>query len=337
MSHSRRSRPTLRLLTTDLDSGWSSPVAQRVLFSARFDDLHPLSELPHPIIAKAAESISNDEQADNTQGLIKSSNEIPLFEIKVQQWRGAVWKDPTTGVHWLIKAGLAKGDHKDSDDFYQQIERAAKADTITQWFPNDDDFRLLRQETAARIITEWELHIQNEVEAALHKVSRGGQTRIDVCHPVKKSARLAQLILEVTEVRDEGYEADEILVIVSSGDGFQASQLEWQMITRTLISLHPPVQAWDRYQNQFATIAEPGTWTKRTDDLSALNSRGELAEPEPGTHSHYSHHPHIAGSTIHGTGIRALCGVFFVAHQDPETMPVCPECKDRWNRLPERD
>lgn len=326
----------MRLLTTDLGSGWSSPVTQRILTDTRFDDLHPLSELPHPIIAKAAESISNDEQTDNTQGLIKSSIEIPLLEIKVQQWRGAVWKDPTTGVHWLIKAGLAKGGHKDSDDFYQQIERAAKADAIAQWFPNEDDFRLLRQETAARIVIEWELHIQNEVEAALQIVSRGGETRIDIWHPVKMSTRLAQLIVEVTEVRDVGYEADEILVTVSSGDCAQASQLEWQMITRALISLHPPVQAWDRYQNQFTTIADPGYWTKRTEDLSMLNASGELADPEPGTHSHYSHQPHIAGSTINGTGIRALCGVFFVAHQDHEAMPVCPECKHRWNSLPER-
>lgn len=334
MSHSRRSRPTLRLLKTDLHSGWSSPRPQRMLGEDRLEELHPLSELPHPIVAKAAESFGGEVETDSSQGLIKASDKVPLFEIKIQQWRGAVWVDPSSDVHWLIKAGLAKGDHKDSDDFYQQIERAAAADGISNWFPTDVDFRLLRQETAARILTDWELGIQRDIQVGFESVERGESTAIQVGHPVKHAVQLTRLTIEMTEVREDGYEADEILVEFTTDSRYKSSDLEWQAIIRALISLHPPSQTWDRYRDQFSTIALPGAWGERVAILAALNERGELAESEPGMHRHYSHRNHLAGSTVNGTGVRALCGVFLVSYQDHVPLPLCPECERRWSQLP---
>jgi hypothetical protein len=99
--HSRRARPTIRVLIEDLVDGWSSPYPRRKLDEGDYYALHPLSELPHPIIAKATETFGMVAAEDNPVGPIASSTQLRLMEIKVGQWRGGVWSDPQTGVHWL--------------------------------------------------------------------------------------------------------------------------------------------------------------------------------------------------------------------------------------------
>jgi len=70
------------------------------LDDGRFDALHPLSELPHPIIRRAAECFSENEAEDQFEMRIASATELVLLEIKTSQWRGAVWVDQETGVCW---------------------------------------------------------------------------------------------------------------------------------------------------------------------------------------------------------------------------------------------
>jgi len=111
------------------------------------------------------------------------------------------------------------------------------------------------------------------------------------------------------------------------------SQLAWQLTIRTLISLSPPEQGWDRYKDCYTNIAEPGAWTTRVIELETLVSQNELAQSEPGRHSHYAHRQHLAGSTINGHSIRALCGVFLVPTQDHENLPRCPECQEQFEKL----
>lgn len=110
--HHRRARPTLRVLREDLTSGWESANPRRALADHRLTDLHPLSELPHPIIAKAANSFGADDAQDNYVGPVMSSTRLRLLEIKQSQWRGGVWEDPEMQVCWLVISGLAKGGHE---------------------------------------------------------------------------------------------------------------------------------------------------------------------------------------------------------------------------------
>src|SRR5271155_1337980 len=308
--HSRRARPTLRLIREDLTVGWESPRPLRLLADGNPDALHPLSELPHPIIAKATESFGPDAANDGYVGPILASTRLRLMEIKTGQWRGGVWKDPGTGVCWLVVAGLAKGGHRDHDDFYERVKRDDDSGDPARWLPAPADHRLLKRETAARLTTEWELGIQGQVLEALRVVQSGGSTQLAIYNPVPDNGLLAQITLVVTEVREDGYEADEIetqIVPVSSCAG---SYLAWQLVIRVLISLSPPEQGWDRYQNSYANIAEPGSWAKRVTELESLVADHELAESRAGRHSHYAHRTHLAGSTIEGKAVRAICGVF---------------------------
>ncbi len=332
--HSRRARPTLRVLAEDLTAGWGSPDSLRHIAEGEYDSLHPLSELPHPLIAKAAASFGLDATQDNYVGPIASSTTLRLLEIKLAQWRGGVWQDPKTGVCWLLVAGLAKGDHRDHDDFYLRVQRENDDGDPKRWLPTPDDERLLRRETAARLLTRWELKVQADVLAMLGEVQTGGSVRALVQHPSPGKGELAQLILTVTPVREADYRADEIELEVLPLPAHAGSDLAWQLTVRALISLSPPEQGWDRYKDSYTNIAEPDAWTARVAQLEALAAAGELAESEPGTYSHYAHREHLAGRTIAGRGVRALCGCFFVPTQDHEKLPTCPACQERFAALP---
>jgi Protein of unknown function (DUF3039) len=334
--HSRRARPTLRLLAQDLTAGWDSPRPLRLLAEGHYESLHPVSELPHPIIAKATESFGLDPADDNYVGPIVSSTKLRLLEIKIGQWRGGVWEDPATSVRWLVVAGLAKGEHQDRDDFYQRIQRENDGGDADRWLPTREDEHLLKQETAARLITEWELAIQKQVLDALRHVHAGGSTRFVVEHPVPNQGPLARLTLVVTPVREPAYEADEIEVEIVPITSYAGSHLAWQLTLRALISLSPPEQGWDRYKDSFTNIADPGAWTTRVSELEALVAEHDLAESEPGRHSHYAHRQHLAGSTIEGRAVRALCGAFFVPVQDHDKLPRCPQCRERHAELPKQ-
>lgn len=299
-----------------------------------YDELHPLSELPHPLIAKATASFGGDGADDNYVGPIASSTTLRLLEIKIGQWRGGVWEDPSTDVRWLVVAGLAKGDHEDHDDFYQRVQRENENGDPNQWLPIIEDERLLKRETAARLLTEWELGVQDQLLEALRAVQTGGSIRFEVRHPRPDEGLLATVTLDIVAVREPEYEADEIDVEISPAASFASSHLTWQLTVRTLISLHPPEQDWYRVRDTYSNIAEPGAWSTRVTELETLAESRELAVSEPGSHSHYAHREHLAGSTIEGRAVRALCGIFFVPTQDHDSLQVCPDCAHRYSALP---
>ena len=332
--HSRRARPTLRLLAEDLTAGWASPRPRRMLDEGRLDELHPLSELPHPIIAKAMASFGMDASADNHAGLIVSSTRLRLMEIRAGQWRGGVWRDEESGVHWLVAAGLAKGEHQDRDDFYQRVQRENDSGGSAAWLPTEADVRLLKRETAARLITAWELNIQRQLLDALREIHSGGTVRIDIAHPVRADERVCVVEIEGVPVRDESYEADEITVEILAERAYAGSDLVWQLTVRALITLSPPEQGWDRYKDTYSTIAEPGYFTTRVAALESLVAENALEESVPGDHAHYAHRQHLAGNTIEGKAVRAMCGVYFVPTQDHDSLPCCPTCRQRLKELP---
>ena len=275
-----------------------------------------------------------DAGDNNFVGPIASSTKLRLLEIKSGQWRGGVWKNPSTGVHWLVVAGLAKGGHEDRDDFYKCIERENEQGDLQRWLPVSMDERLLARETAARLVTTWELMVQAEILGALRPISTAGSAGFTIPHPVADRGPLATLTLTVTRVREPGYAADELELEVAPIAAYRMSNLMWQLTTRALIALHPPEQGWDRYRDTFTNLGEAGAWTVRVAELETAVADGELLMSEPGRHSHYTHRQHLAGKTIAGRAVRGLCGVFFVPTQDHEAFPVCAGCAARLAELP---
>lgn len=256
------------------------------------------------------------------------------MEVKAGQWRGGVWFDAATEVHWLLVASLAKGGHVDHDDFYQRIERATRDEASIQWLPTQADVRLLKRETAARILTQWELAVQRDLTTALRLILGGDTARVEVPHPIHTSTPLAVLEITLARVDEDDYQADEIAVEVLPSQRFIGSNLIWQLTTRALITLNPPVQEWDRYRDLYSTINDAGYFDDRVAMLENLVFDGSLAEAEPGQNAHYIHRKHLAGSTVEGRAVRALCGTHFVPTQDHEALPRCPACEQRLGELP---
>lgn len=55
-----------------------------------------------------------------------------------------------------------------------------------------------------------------------------------------------------------------------------------------------------------------------------------------GDHDRFAHYvpkDRIVAAAVSGEPITALCGKVWVPNRDPERYPVCPECKDAWERL----
>lgn len=298
------------------------------------DPLSPLSELPHPIIQKARESFGDDPQHDNYVGRVKSCTRFTLLEIKSGQWRGGVWIDSGTGTCWLVVAGLAKGGHEDRDDFYERVSRADDSGEIERWLPVDDDRRQLKRETAARLLTDWELDIQRLVLDALRAVAEGGTAAFVLPHPKGPAWRFGICRVTVEQVREPGFEREETVVEIELENEFRASNLGWQATMHVLISISPPETSWDRFGDTHSTIDEWGSLALRIDQLQKITDEGLVAQSTPNDKAHYTHRRHLALSSVMGRGVRSMCGVYFVPYQDHESLPRCPVCEERYRDLP---
>lgn len=337
--HSRRARPTLRVLKEDLTSGWADPGPKRALEDDRLTSLLPLSDLPHPLIKRAADCFGEDPAEDIFEGPILSATSMSLLEIKLSQWRGGVWVDQDLGVCWLVAAGLAKGNHSDHDDFYKCVERENKSTKIQRWLPDAADLRLLKLETAASLRTQWELSSQQKVLEVLRKIHSGGSERFEVSLPHRSDELLATVCISVEQVRDDDQEhaeaiaTDDVVVEIDPVPQFAGHDFLWVLTVRILCSISPPEQGWDRFGNTFSNIGEPGAWGRRVQDLERLVQNGELQFPEPGCESHYAHREHLSRKTMDGKAVRAMCGVRFVPSNDHEKLPLCPECDKLYSSL----
>lgn len=50
--------------------------------------------------------------------------------------------------------------------------------------------------------------------------------------------------------------------------------------------------------------------------------------------SHYADKEKIMEAMVNGTPVRALCGKVWVPSRDPQRFPVCPECKEIYDSIP---
>jgi len=73
-----------------------------------------------------------------------------------------------------------------------------------------------------------------------------------------------------------------------------------------------------------------------TDSATDILQKVRETPVEPGDHdkmSHYAPKHLIMESMLEAKPIRALCGKVWVVTRDGEKFPVCPECKDAFEKL----
>ncbi len=62
----------------------------------------------------------------------------------------------------------------------------------------------------------------------------------------------------------------------------------------------------------------------------------KLEQVEAGDHERYSHYvkkDKIVESAVMGSAVVALCGKVWVPSRGPERFPVCPDCKEIFEKL----
>lgn len=271
----------------------------------------------------------DDAGADAPYQPIQCSGGLKLAEVRIGQWRAGVWTDPANQVRWVCAAGLAKGNHRDHDDFYIALEQRINIDE-TAVLPEARDHQLLREETGAARLLTWEKEIQVRCLDLVTRKS-GPPVTAQVPHPLG-GKNIGGVTLDV--VRDDELQGHEYHVEVILDPRYRGTDLAWLATLRILTSISPPHQGWDRTGDLFVALEQSNHRAQHVDRLTDHVRRGELMFGEPGTVSHYAHRSHLVENTVEGSATRALCGVFFVPVQDYQLLPPCPRCTDIHGQLP---
>ncbi|SER94460.1 DUF3039 domain-containing protein [Corynebacterium cystitidis] len=331
----KRARPTLRLLREDLGETRFTYLADRCEEDPAL--FYGLSELDHPILIKAAECFTGEPGQDRHEGTIKSATQYTLFEIKSSQWRGGVWKDES-GTAWVISVGLAKGGHRDYDDFYKRIERDHQSpETAAVILPNDTDRKLLLAEKANAVYLDWKLDIQRLVLAGLLSALDGHPSPQAVRLPDGEYPKVPSYEREVLTFRievDETSPLDEISIRFKLQPRWSSSKLGWQLQVFVLNAIYPPLYRWDALPNSlFYCCEEEGFWRNQARELSDSIDKKEVRLLAEDPHAHYLHKVDIEDSAQTGEAKRALCGTYVVSHRDTDGLEPCPECAQEYARL----
>jgi DUF3039 family protein len=81
-----------------------------------------------------------------------------------------------------------------------------------------------------------------------------------------------------------------------------------------------------------STEVLPGSSTRLDEDVRPDLSFGD------GDHERFAHYvdkDKIVDSAVLGTAVVAICGKVWVPSRDPKKFPVCPECKEIYESMPE--
>ncbi|WP_422779478.1 DUF3039 domain-containing protein [Plantibacter sp. Mn2098] len=87
------------------------------------------------------------------------------------------------------------------------------------------------------------------------------------------------------------------------------------------------------------SISEPGPIPTGGGTATLDRELQELLENEsiePGDHERFSHYvkkEKILESALSGKPVKALCGKKWTPGRDPEKFPVCPQCKEIYEKL----
>ena len=336
MQHDRTTRPTVRLLH-ELNDGWSNSFQLRAISEERWEDIQPLSHLDHPILTKCRTALGENGVPNRP---ISCSQDLRLIEIRSSQWRAGVWT-ADDGTHWTLAAGLAKGGHEDRDDFYEALKRQCSTPEGRQaLLPTELDWYLLKRETAAQLLSEWELSVQDKVCQLLQEASHSGTARATIPHPLPPSKRdqqstkretLATVELSIT-TEDEIEDICLSFIEQSKPNSRLAHRLEYRLLT----CIAPPEQDWDKSFDIYSAMEAEGHCSHQISILEEAKSQGCLVNSVPGCVAHVTHRRHIADASVEGKAVRALCDTFFVPRTDPTPLPRCAECERRYKELPRR-
>lgn len=87
------------------------------------------------------------------------------------------------------------------------------------------------------------------------------------------------------------------------------------------------------YHGAMADPTSDGTTDVLDRELEELLRSEQVDEGDHDRYSHYVKKDKILTSALSGKPVIALCGKVWVPGRDPEKFPVCPSCKDIYEKL----
>lgn len=78
---------------------------------------------------------------------------------------------------------------------------------------------------------------------------------------------------------------------------------------------------------------EPGSIDVLERELDELLEHDGTDDGDHDKFSHYVHKEKIVESAVTGKAVRALCGKKWTPNANPERYPICPTCKEVYERL----
>lgn len=77
--------------------------------------------------------------------------------------------------------------------------------------------------------------------------------------------------------------------------------------------------------------------TQRSPGAETIVDERTRPVTDDGDHERFSHYvpkDKLTEAMVMGTPVVALCGKVWVPSRDPQKYPVCPTCKELWEKLP---
>lgn len=350
-------RVTLRCLCEDLVSDWRDVAQHRAFIALRtaatsdekdsavvlaLDEVPTTARAAHPLVESfysAFESNDSSVLRESISGL----TDPHWWKQKTSRWRGAATDAVVVGDDeaWLCAGGLRAG--REARDFYVSFTTSVNQRGPDSYLPAAEDRRVQLVEEKLARRGAWIAQLRLAALICLAEVDATGERRalhVPRPSPASVSTPLLHITFELERVSEGGDEAlTELFVTVEVEDHTTPNLV--LSATETIRSvIESAADAW-------RVLPGPGTseiWSALVTPhaLAAAHSAIETGEvPEQladstlvlGVRSHYAPKGHIVDASVEGNPVRGLCGQWFVPTTNPDTLPICPVCKERHESL----
>ncbi len=306
----------MRVLREDLRSDWSNVEQKRAVENGLVDKLPSLSDIGHPLVSHLRAICRADSL---TMDPILGLSNPQWWKVKTTRWRGAAWIDDAEGEVWLCAGGIRRDG--DNDDFYVQFTARA-ADNPDQFLPSEEDRKHLRRERLHSQLYQWKRDVSSIAVQAFAAATSGTGNPSRYVIPALGASSLL-----------------EIVVTVVPEDGSYWIEVEFPRIDRS----KQPLAATAEREAQLAICPYEDRWNAGSDAAYWILASSEtdlqqlLAEAQdfagtpraviPVSESHYTTKNGLTESTINGSAVMSLCGLWFVPRQDHALLPICDVCQ----------
>ncbi|CAO1652766.1 hypothetical protein NYA9BBAC_02048 [Salinibacterium sp. NYA9b] len=342
MRPSHAARPTIRLLNELNRSGAFGSGDADALEKSQFKRLGSITALNHPIIRRAAR-IGTEEFEDS--GTLAWGNRIkyvtqaglrsPWFEIRAEQWRGAVVDPKNDGNYWLVAAGLRR--EGDTDNFYDVLERKSK-ENLLSILPSTRDETLrkiqaLDAESSAN---------KRAAVGALFDALRSFDLDLTLFEWSSTVALPACFSSMGVTIGIDRIATDALITIEIEMEDFGESQARGELLHLLQAPFECDMEKWEANSSPnprrlIYSATVPLARLRQLVSSSRIEGQPETTAA-PSSHlvisrSHFARKASLADATVFGLAVRAICGQWFVPSQDPSDLPSCRTCRTTYETI----